>query len=207
MGVSGLWRGAGRWEMPGAESSPFIQLSSPGIPPCIWGWGPSGRGQLVSLLAFVLGWTHHCVGTRDRAVQSSARAEDAPGHRQGWSLSRGTVFASPCRRAEHLAELWRQGRAASTAQAGWRQGAVEDAWGPGTEQAGQPARLAQSSCHALDVPHPRGLGSLCPPEQHPGSTLTPPHKEAATHWCLLVTNSGLHFGREEYLYLNKEGKI
>lgn len=100
-------------------------------------------------------------------------------------------------------ELWCQGRAVSTAQAGWRQGAAEPAWGLGTERAGQLARLSQNSCHVLDVAHPRGLSSLCLSSTQ---ALTPSDKEAATHWCLLVTNSGLHFGREEDLYLNKGKK-
>lgn len=80
-----LWWGAGMfifWEQKAAPSpgSPAVASSL-----CL-GLGPSGRECLVSLLTFVLGWIHHCADTRDHAVQSSAGAEAAPGHRQGWSL-------------------------------------------------------------------------------------------------------------------------
>lgn len=141
-------------------------------PPALQLWHPPWFGAGVPLAEG--GWFLSSPALWDgpvtwgRVVQSGAGAGDAPGHCQGWALSLGTFLPSPCGRAEHLAELWCQGRAVSTAQAGWRQGAAEAAWGPGAEQAGQPTCLSQSSCCALDVPHPQGLGSLFPPEQHPG---------------------------------------
>lgn len=49
-----------------------------------------------------------------------------------------------------------------------------------------------------------GLGFLCLPEQHLGPY--PLGQEVVTYWCMLVTNSGLHFGREKDLCLNKGKK-
>jgi len=60
-GVAGLW--GGNVNFSGAESSPLPLALLLWGPPFVWVWGPAGRGWLVSLPAFALGWPCCSAGT------------------------------------------------------------------------------------------------------------------------------------------------
>lgn len=150
------------------------------------GLGPSGRGQLVSLLSFALGRPCRSDGTQDHAVQSSARAESAPRHRQGWSLSLSTEELSTLQSCGPRAGLGAQHRRVGVG------GLLILPGDRAHNRLGSP--LAFPKAHAAPWMCPvQGGWGLCALPSSPQALICS-DKEAATHWCLLVTTVGYFWG-------------